>query len=285
MKRFVYTNSQQSKLLQIYYHTRKLLILISFPWFFVSLHGFRKMKKLKKTYSFEVSPQTVDFNHQITLASFTDLLLTAAGYNAEENGFGMRKLNDQGLSWVLLRLAIEINKRPSQYEKIYIETWIEAVNRVTTSRNFCIRDDKQKIIGYASSNWAMINNESRKAQDLHQLNGIQFFETNHGVPIDKPKKIAAINGELINKFRTKYSHIDVNRHVNTMRYIEWISNYFSLEHYERKKLKRLDVNFMSEILFNEKVKIFKKEENDKYLFEILHEDKVSCRANIIFQNS
>lgn len=241
------------------------------------------MSDLRKIYSFEVSPQSVDFNYQITLASFTDLLLTAAGYNAEENGFGMRKLNEQDLSWVLLRLAIEIKKRPYQYEKIHIETWIESVNRVTTSRNFCIRNDQQEVIGYASSNWAMINKISRKAQDLSLLEGIQFLETQKTVPIERPKKLGEIQGELIDTFRTKYSHIDINRHVNTMRYIEWISNYFSLEHYETKRLERLDVNFMSEILFEDEVKIFKKEEGDHYFFEIHHQDKLSCRASLIFQ--
>lgn len=240
------------------------------------------MSNLHKVYSFEVSPQSVDFNYQITLASFTDLLLTAAGYNAEENGFGMRKLNEQSLSWVLLRLAIEIRRRPIQYEKVYVETWIESVNRVTTSRNFCIRGEKQELIGYARSNWAMINNKTRKAQDLSLLEGIQFFETNQTVPIDKPAKISEVKGKLIDSFRTKYSHIDVNRHVNTMRYIEWISNYFTLEHYENKKLTRLDVNFMSEILFNEEVKIFKKEEEQVFLFEIYKKDTISCRAKLIF---
>ncbi|MDD4427868.1 MAG: hypothetical protein PHG64_05680 [Paludibacter sp.] len=37
----------------------------------------------------------------------TDLLLTAAQYNAEESGFGLQKLNDKVLSWVLLRLALD----------------------------------------------------------------------------------------------------------------------------------------------------------------------------------
>lgn len=55
------------------------------------------MPPTKKSYTFEISPQSVDFNFQITLSSLTDLLLTTAGYNAHENGFGMQKLNDQGL--------------------------------------------------------------------------------------------------------------------------------------------------------------------------------------------
>lgn len=196
----------------------------------------------------------------------------------------MRKLNEQGLSWVLLRLAIEIEKRPFQYETIEIETWIESVNRVSTSRNFIIRYAEDKIIGYATSTWAMIDNMSRKAQDLSQLDNIHMFESHQTVPIEKPLRLDSCNGILLDRFKTKYSHIDINRHVNTMRYIEWISNYFSLEHYETKKLKRVDINFMSEILFGDEVTIYFHDDNtNTYLFEIFHNDKTSCRAKLVFE--
>jgi len=239
----------------------------------------------KKSYAFEVSPQSVDFNCQITLSSLTDLLLTAAQYNAEENGFGLRKLNNNGLSWVLLRLALEIDYFPLQYETVYIETWIEGVGRASTTRNFCIRNKEMQIIGYAASTWAMIDHQTRRAQDLFTLDNIGDFASEETVPIDKPIKLSERRGVLTDVFSAKYSHIDINRHVNTMRYVEWISNGFSPEHYSRKSVKRFDVNFMSEILFGEEVKVYKTEEaGDTYLFEILHNDKPSCRARLIFRS-
>ena len=135
------------------------------------------MSPTKKTYSFEISPQSVDFNYEITLSSLTDLMLTAAGYNAEENGFGMKRLNDQGLSWVLLRFALEVDYFPLQYETIHIETWIEGVGRASSNRNFCIRNKEHNVIGYAISTWAMITTTPagrriysvwRISADIHQ---------------------------------------------------------------------------------------------------------------------
>jgi acyl-ACP thioesterase len=243
------------------------------------------MINTKKSYSFEVSPQSVDFNYRITLSSLTDLLLTAAQYNAEENGFGLRKLNDQGLSWVLLRLAIETDYFPLQYETIHIETWIETVGRASTSRNFCIRNNEQKIIGYATSTWAMISHSTRKAQDLFTLDNICSYASGESVPIPQPAKLSEIEGVLTDTFSAKYSHIDINRHVNTMRYVEWISNSFSLEHYNSKRIKRFDINFMSEILFGEVVKIYcSNTDHYNFNFEITHQDKSSCRARLMFED-
>ena len=240
------------------------------------------MSPTKKTYSFEISPQSVDFNYEITLSSLTDLMLTAAGYNAEENGFGMKRLNDQGLSWVLLRFALEVDYFPLQYETIHIETWIEGVGRASSNRNFCIRNKEHNVIGYAISTWAMINHNTRRAQDLFSLENISGYSSEETVPIDKPLKLNAINGVPTDVFKAKYSHIDFNRHVNTMRYVEWISNCFDLEHYKTRRVKRFDINFMNEILYGDEVKIFfSPGDEDVYLFEICCNDKTSCRARLV----
>jgi acyl-ACP thioesterase len=241
------------------------------------------MTPTKKTYTFEISPQSVDFNYQITLSSLTDLLLTAAGYNAEENGFGMKKLNSQGLSWVLLRFALEVDYFPLQYETIHIDTWIEGVSRASSNRNFCIRNKEGKIIGYAISIWAMINHNTRKAQDLFSLENIHTYASEETIPIHKPLKINESRGILTDTFKAKYSHIDFNRHVNTMRYVEWMSNCFDLEHYKTRGLKRFDINFMSEILYGDEVKVyFSEEEAGVYLFEICCNDKMSCRGRMSY---
>ena len=70
------------------------------------------MKSVKTTYSFTIQPQDVDFQYQVTLAALTNILLTTAGYNADDNGFGIRNLNEIDCSWVLLRLAVEMDYFP-----------------------------------------------------------------------------------------------------------------------------------------------------------------------------
>jgi len=241
------------------------------------------MSPTKKTYRFEISPQSVDFNYQVSLSSLTDLLLTAAGNNAEENGFGMRKLNDQGLSWVLLRFALEMETFPVQYETIHVDTWIESVGRASSTRHFCIRNNALQIIGYATSTWAMINHHTRRAQDLFSLGNILGYASDETIPMEKPMKLNPSQGTIADVFQAKYSHIDFNHHVNTMRYVEWISNCFTLEHYKTHRVKRFDINFMNEILFGDEVKVYMAvEEAETYLFEMSCNDKMSCRARLVF---
>lgn len=244
------------------------------------------MELIRTSYTFQVSPQSVDFRYKITLSALTDLLLTAAQYNADENGFGIRELQLNNSSWVLLRFALETDYMPEQYENIAVETWIHSVGRVSTTRNFRIRNEKGKIIGHAISNWAMIDMNTRKAMDLMSLNRIREFEDGADVPIAKPAKLDAVETEPFDRFRACYSHIDINQHVNTMRYVEWISNYFDLNHYNQNRLRRFDINFMAEILFGDKIEIrATSNATNEYSFEIQNNGVSGCRARLIFDSN
>jgi len=241
------------------------------------------MKTKIKTYSFLVQPQDVDFQCQVTMASLTNILLTTAGFNADDNGFGIRNLNENDCSWVLLRLAVEMQSFPKQYESIEVETWVEEVGRATTTRNFCIRNGNNDVIGNACSTWAMINIITRRAQDLISLDGIHEFANGKTVAIEKPIKLSGVEANPVDVFKVKYSHIDINGHVNSMRYVEWICNCFSIETYKSKQIKRFEINYVNEIRFGEEVSLSMVEiEKDDFRFEILKEGKTACKARIVF---
>lgn len=238
----------------------------------------------RKIYPFVVAPQAVDFNLKITLASMTDLLMTTAGINADENGFGVRQLNQIGATWVLLRFATEFRTYPSQYETITIETWIEEISRVTSTRNFIVRNQENEILGYAISVWSMIDVESRRPKDLLSLQDMFHFATGDSIAMKKPVKVNPVNdAETVYEIQARYSHIDFNQHVNTMKYIEWIGNVFDIELYREHQIERFDINFNNEILFGEYLEVKLKEtDNLNFYVELNSEDKSNCRAQIQF---
>lgn len=238
---------------------------------------------LKKAYSFQIQPQDVDFQFRVTMAALANILLTTAGYNADDNGFGLRRLHEMQSAWVLSRLAIEMNRFPEQYEKIQVETWVEEVGRANTTRNFCIRDEKNEIIGNACSVWVFFDMETRRAKDLQTLNGIHEFASGELGFIEKPIKLGAVEGQDYDGFKVKYSDIDINGHVNSIRYIQWISDCFSLDCYRKCQVGRFEINYVQEMLYDDFVEIVGHElEKGDFRFEIRKDDKVACRARVVF---
>jgi len=238
---------------------------------------------VKKTYSFQIQPQYVDFQFRATMASLGDILLATSGFNADDNGFGLRRLHELDSAWVLSRLAIEMTRFPEQYENIQVETWVEEVGRVNTTRNFCIRDEKNEIIGNACSEWVFFDMKSRRAKDLQTLDGIHDFANGEASLIARPAKLGDVEGEEFDAFKVKYSDIDINGHVNSIRYIQWISDCFTLDCYRKCQVKRFEINYMTEMFFDDFVEIIRHEQGAKdILFEIRKDDKVACRARLLF---
>ncbi len=61
------------------------------------------------TYQFVAEPFHVDFNGRLTMGVLGNHLLNCAGFHANDRGFGIATLNEDNYTWVLSRLAIELD--------------------------------------------------------------------------------------------------------------------------------------------------------------------------------
>ena len=159
------------------------------------------------TYQFVAEPFHVDFNGRLTMGVLGNHLLNCAGFHASDRGFGIATLNEDNYTWVLSRLAIELDEMPYQYEKFSVQTWVENVYRLFTDRNFAVIDKEGKKIGYARSVWAMINLNTRKPADLLALHGgsIVDYICDEPCPIEKPSRIKVTSNQPVATLTAKYS--------------------------------------------------------------------------------
>ena len=164
-------------------------------------------------------------------------------------------------------------------------TWVEEVGRASTSRNFCVKNAQQEIIGHGISIWVMLDMSTRKIKDLSLLENIWQYVHPESVPIEKPIKLMPVkDGTVYNSFCIRYSDIDFNGHVSTARYVRWLSDCFSLEQYENTRITRFEASFMNEMMYGDQVEVLGEQKTDNdYRFDILNGDKIACRARLVFQ--
>mgnify|MGYP005839590063 FL=1 len=238
------------------------------------------------SYKFIAEPFHVDFKGRLTMGVLGNHLLNCAGFHASERGFGIATLNEDNYTWVLSRLAIDLEEMPYQYEEFTVQTWVENVYRLFTDRNFAILNKDGKKIGYARSVWAMINLHTRKPADLLTLHGgsIVDYVCDEPCPIEKPSRIKVTTDKPSAKLTAKYSDIDINGHVNSIRYIEHILDLFPIQLYMRKQIQRFEMAYVAESYYGDELSFFEEEVNeDEYHVEIKKNDcEVVCRAKVKF---
>lgn len=240
--------------------------------------------KTKKVYSYQITTQHIDFQKEVTLSSLFHLIMKTAGLDADNNGFGLLELQENNITWVLSRFVLDMERFPQEDEKITIETWIEDVNRIFTSRNFTIRNGNSEVIGHAASSWAMIDIDTRQSVQLDNVPRLTDFIVDETSPIGGTTRIREVEGEVANNFKVKYSHIDVNRHASSPYYLQWLADCFPLEFYESNRLERFEINFLREITFGDEGEVFREQRNENdYYFQINTKEKgTACRARMLF---
>jgi len=209
------------------------------------------MEMLSKvgSYAFLAEPFHCDFSHRLFLGHLGNHMLNAADFHSNDRGYGMSYLNPLHKTWVLSRLAIEMNEMPQAYERFTIDTWVDSVMRFFTSRNFRVSVGGT-VCGYGKSIWAMIDTDSRQPVDILAVrDGLikQYIETETACPIDKSSRVKM--GEAarqIGSIATNYSDVDINGHVNSVKYIEHVLDLWPLDWYRRHRVKRFEIAYVAE---------------------------------------
>ncbi len=234
-------------------------------------------------FQYKISILDVDFSKHLYLPKLFSLLLDASEKNATSNGFGMEYLQQNNRSWVLSRFSIEVYSLPKLGEDIFIETWIEDANRMITSRNYAITSATGDVIGAASSVWAMIDLQTRKAVNIDEY--YMKFATQRPPLCQKPRRIAELKSMEKRRYSPLYSDIDTNIHVYSGKYIEWFLNLVPepQNFFSQKKIKFVELNFVSESLFGDDLDLaVEKVTDDEFLFEAKRLETLICRMKAVF---
>ncbi len=247
------------------------------------------------SYPFYVEPFHVDFMGRMFLGILGNHLLNAAGNHSQRRGWGLGALNETRHTWVLSRLSIELEDIPRQCERGSIETWVESVIKLFTNRNFAILREDGTAYGYARSIWAMIDIETRKPCDLLTLYDGDILnyvvsEEEKPCPIAGHGRFRFRDAQLANTIDTHYSDVDINGHINSIKYIEHILDLFPMERFRNQRLQRFEIAYKTESYIGDRLSFYTQEvdENETDVevrkgVDADNEGEVVCQAKVRFK--
>ena len=201
-------------------------------------------------------------------------------------------------SWVLSRLAIEMTEMPRQYTKFNVETWVESAMRYFTSRNFAVveaqgaggteQEDAPRVLGYGRSIWAMIDTETRQPTDIFDIdNGAinNWIVKDKECPIDKGGRVKmGDDAELVRTIDTFYNDVDINGHINSVKYIEHVLDLWPLDWYKQHAIKRFEIAYVAEAHAGDQLSFYREQTaDDEFCVRIVRTDGTECcRSKVKF---
>lgn len=213
-------------------------------------------------YGFLAEPFHCDFSHKLFMGHLGNHLLNAADFHSNDRDFGMNYLNPIHKTWVLSRLAVEMDDMPSAYDRFDVETWVDSAMRYFTNRNFRVSSpDDSKVYGYGRSVWAMIDTETRQPQNIMEIRDGEierYIEAEKECPLGPLSRVKMGKDlELVRTIDTHYSDVDINGHINSVKYIEHVLDLFGIDWYRTHRLKRFDIAYVAESHCGDRLNFYK----------------------------
>jgi medium-chain acyl-[acyl-carrier-protein] hydrolase len=198
------------------------------------------------------------------LGSLINFLIQGAINSADSLGFSFEELRSRKLFWVLSRLTVEIYKPLSWYQTGEVETWPKDLDKILYLRDYMVRDHKNEIIAKATSGWLAIDLETKRPKTIEGIHAALFNQLREKHALNQsPEKLFPVKeGELF-EVKTGFFDIDLNKHVTSTRYIDWMMDKFSIEFHQNNYPKKLSINFLKETMPSETIQIIRSSFDEK----------------------
>ncbi len=214
-------------------------------------------------------------------------LLNAAWNHARGTVYGYEELSAKNLMWVLIKMQLIIKRQPKWGDQIVIETWGKRIQRLYALRDFAVSSASGEKMIAATSSWMVLNKTSGHPQRFHlKTDGFPWHPEREEI-VTKLEKVQELqSGKQIARFRVQFSDIDVNRHVNSTKYLQWMIDSHSQEDLEKSELQSIELSFLAEARPNDEVAVFS-ERGDRELCSVVRvsDNKELCRAQFEWRPS
>lgn len=237
------------------------------------------------TIDFTVTSNDMAPNGQLSLTALMKYFQEAAHQHANNLGVGFHQLKAQNIFWVLSSIHIEVDELPAFDEPFSVETWPRGSRRLFSIRDFLVHYNGQ-VVARATSSWLMVNLTSKRpVRPESLLAGIEFLPEKAAYEQEPAMDVISTSPELLESRVVRFSDLDINRHVNNTRYVEWIFDAVHLTHLKNFRVSSLTVQFSSEFKEGESADILLRDDNNRHSaqIDILHKGtETGVRANLLF---
>lgn len=206
-----------------------------------------------KTYTLRTS----DFNCDKVLrpSSVFDLFQDAAGIHSDLLGCGLNQFKEKGIAWVLVGVRYRIEKTVEMYSDLTVRTWPLKPSFVKYQREFSVTKNGETVIK-GQSMWSIIDLKTRKLSvqkdvypDKLDFKEEKSFEGRF-LKISLPRDDEF---SYVSSVTAKNSDIDVNGHVNNVRYLNYVTDVIGMF---TEDYKYVSAEYSKELLLGDKVDLY-----------------------------
>lgn len=208
--------------------------------------------RFKHNLDFIVDEAEVNADGRMTLHALANRMEQAATSHADLLGVSVERLVNNGIAWVLTRMLVKIERMPETYEHLILYTWPVSINRLQFRRDFELVDNTGMVIARATTQWVIIDLSARKVVKIPSyVNEAVLVNGEEALNEPKWRLPEQSKSPALYETRAVEDDIDINNHVNNVRYVKWV--YEAMADEDRDKIKAFEILYRAEALLNDEI--------------------------------
>jgi acyl-ACP thioesterase len=201
--------------------------------------------------TYDVRPYEAGFQKLLRPDALLNYFQDAAFTHSVLRGFSAFDLFKKGLTWVLSRYHILVERYPSMGETIRIRTWYPGSQKPFYLRDWDVLDENDEVLALATSSWLILDMATMKpVVDDGLLEGLVPNPARAIEDAFEPlPELTEFQSE--SRFCVRMGDTDMNRHVNHVHYIQWALESVSGHTPEKTAPAGIEAGFRAEAHFGD----------------------------------
>ncbi len=197
-----------------------------------------------------------------------------AGIHGTELGFGREAMLKQNLVWVVTRLEVEMDRYPRYGETVHVETFPTINRRCFFPRWFLFKDADGHEIGRAGSLWALLDLSARRMAPPTAVTPLLPDNSGLTPPMSLPATCFQVGKvQVEGLYVPQYADLDVNMHVNNVRYMDLCCNALGIDAMRENWMHRFAINYDKEIVAGQQIKTLLGRDGESFSFSGVEGDQ------------
>lgn len=224
--------------------------------------------------SYLVHYYETDAHKQLRVTSLMNYFEEVALLQSESKKVGLDYYQKNNVAWMLHKWDINLHRSPVFGQQILIRTLPVSIAGFMGFRKFWVFDENGETLVTADSAWLFINTQNKRplriSDDMKHAYG-HFDQPESRLEI--PEIPAISHTDFSNEFKVRHADIDINLHVNNVRYVDWALEAVPVEILRSMMLSAIRIIFRKETVYGQKI--------NSQVQLINQADSVKCIHNIV----
>lgn len=230
-------------------------------------------------HTFKFSIRDIDKNIELSNKSILSFFEDVGGYHSDIAGFGLKNIEENRISWVLLHSKMKVLKRIKYGDDIHVKTWSRGAVRASCFRDYEIYNKQGELCVIGTSKWTAIHLEKgliRMTDDIigkYESEDKCVFDSFNFDKIKEPE-----DSTLTFEYTVQRRDIDINKHMHNLCYLDLAYEALPEEIYTNCSFDSVEIMYKSGALLGDNLKCFYSQTDNEHFITIKSNDENTLHA-------